>query len=92
MPLVEVHGFKEYNSNGQVWTSTQDKRGLIYIGASGGAVLEYDGVSWRKIFLPSSVVRSLACDDSGRIWVGAGGNLGYLKPDANGSLPSRPGG
>ena len=86
MPLVEVHGFKEYNSNGQVWTSTQDKRGLIYIGASGGAVLEYDGVSWRKIFLPSSVVRSLACDDSGRIWVGAGGNLGYLTPDATGSL------
>ena len=86
MPQVQVHGFREYNSGGQVWTTAQDKRGLIYIGVSSGDILEYDGVTWRKIFLPSSVGRSLVADATGRVWVGASGNLGYLSPDASGSL------
>ena len=64
----------------------QDRRGLMYFGVSTGAVLEFDGVTWRKIFLASSVVRSLAMDGSGTIWLGANGNLGYLAPDAAGLL------
>lgn len=64
----------------------QDRRGLMHFGVSTGAVLEFDGVTWRKIFLASSVVRSLAMDGSGTIWLGANGNLGYLAPDAAGLL------
>jgi hypothetical protein len=48
--------------------------------------LEYDSVTWRKIPVPSAVVRSLAMDALGRIWVGAYGDFGYLEPDANGTL------
>ena len=31
-------------------------------------------------------MRSLALDESGRVWVGAGAKFGYLTPDASGSL------
>jgi len=49
----------------------QDRRGLIYVG-SGNGTLEFDGASWRLIDTPSlTVVRSLAIDDAGRIYVGS---------------------
>jgi signal transduction histidine kinase/DNA-binding response OmpR family regulator len=86
MPVVENYSAKQYNGAGQVWTAVQDHRGVMYFGVSAGTVLEYDGVTWRKIFVPSSVVRSLAVDDSGRVWVGVDGTFGYLAPEANGSL------
>jgi len=86
MPVLENHSYKEYNTGDQVWTIVQDRRGLMYFGVSGGAVLQYDGVTWRKIFLNTSVVRSMAIDDGGRIWVGANANFGYLEPDTTGTL------
>jgi len=58
----------------------------MYIGSSAGYILEYDGVTWRRIFHPSSTVRSLAIDDSGRVWAGLEADFGYLEPDAAGSL------
>ncbi len=85
MPEVKNYSVRDYNGGGQAWNIAQDPRGIMYFGDSGSAVLEFDGVTWRKIFLPSSVVRSLAVDGSGRVWVGASGNFGYLKPDANGT-------
>src|SRR4051794_29415118 len=58
----------------------------MYVGIFGGQILEYDGVTWRKIFTPSSVVRSLTMDDSGKIWVGAAADFGYLERDPAGTL------
>jgi hypothetical protein len=58
----------------------QDKRGVIYVGNNDG-VLEYDGIIWRLIKTPS-LVRSLAMDNSGRIFVGIMGDFGYLQPDS----------
>jgi len=89
-PFFQNYSAKDYNSSGQVWAILQDRRGLMYFGVSTGTVLEFDGVTWRKIFLASSVVRSLAMDDSGTIWLGANGNFGYLAPDAKGSLQYNP--
>lgn len=86
MPVLESHSYKEFNAFGQVWTILQDKRGVMYIGVSGGDVLEYDGVSWRKIETEMDSARSLAMDDAGRIWVGGNGGFGYLAPDAVGTL------
>jgi signal transduction histidine kinase/DNA-binding response OmpR family regulator/ligand-binding sensor domain-containing protein len=85
-PVLQAHTYKEYNSDQQVWTITQDRRGLIYFGLSGGTIIEYDGVTWRHIFTSMSVIRSLTPDDSGRIWVTGGANFGYLAPDAVGAL------
>lgn len=86
MPVLESYPVKEFNPEGQVWTIVQGRRGVIYFGMSGGWVLEYDGVSWRKIDTAMSIARSLAIDDSGKIWVGGNGGFGYLAPDAVGTL------
>ncbi len=86
MPVLESHSHVEFNAFGQVWTILQDHRGLMYFGVSGGDVLEYDGVSWRKIDTSMEIARSLAIDDSGKIWVGGNGGFGYLEPDAAGTL------
>jgi signal transduction histidine kinase/CheY-like chemotaxis protein len=86
MPVLESFSAKDIRTTAQIWTILQDRRGLMYFGNSGGTILEYDGVTWQKIFTTSSVVRSLAIDNDGKIWVGANANFGYLAPDATGTL------
>jgi len=86
VPVLESHSYKEFNDFGQIWTILQDQRGVMYFGDSGGDVLEYDGVGWRKILTPGSSARSLSMDSNGRIWVGSTGSIGYLAPDAGGTL------
>ena len=85
-PLVHNYSSKEYEASGQVWASIQDQRGVMYFAISEGSILEYDGVTWRKILVPSAVIRSLAVGPDGRIWVGAGRSIGYLAPNAAGEL------
>ena len=85
MPILESHSYKEFGTFPQVWTITQDRRGVIYMGVSGGEIPEYDGGSWRKIDAAMDNVRSLAMDDTGRIWVGGNGGFGYLAPDSKGT-------
>src|SRR5215204_1338395 len=73
-----------YDGDAQNWAVLQDARGVLYFGAT-NSLLEYDGVTWRKIFTPTrTTVRSLAADAAGRIYVGAVGDLGYLETDAKG--------
>ncbi|HWI16230.1 MAG TPA: ATP-binding protein [Vicinamibacterales bacterium] len=62
----------------------QDSRGVIYVGST-NALLEYDGVTWRKIFTPTrTTIRSLAAGADGRVYVGGVGDLGYLERDPAG--------
>jgi signal transduction histidine kinase/DNA-binding response OmpR family regulator len=84
-PVLQNFSIKDFGTGAQFWTILQDARGLMYFGTS-GMILEYDGVTWRKIFIPSDTTRSLALDDSGRIWAGLNGDLGYLAPDNAGTL------
>ena len=85
MPVLRNYTPREFGADPQVWCVLQDRRGVLYFGVD-FMVLEYDGVSWRKILVPSATVRSLAMDATGRIWVGAYGNFGYLEADAHGTL------
>jgi signal transduction histidine kinase/CheY-like chemotaxis protein len=86
MPVLRNYSPREYGSiDPSVWCVLQDRRGVVYFGI-GNTVVEYDGVTWRKIPVPSATIRSLAMDDQGKIWVGAVGDFGYLQPDANGTL------
>jgi signal transduction histidine kinase/CheY-like chemotaxis protein/outer membrane protein assembly factor BamB len=86
IPVIENYTTKDYNSSGQVWAIAQDKQGVMYFGVSAGQVIQFDGVSWRKIPLGSSVVRSFSMDDSGRMWLGGNATLGYLATDGTGTL------
>jgi signal transduction histidine kinase/CheY-like chemotaxis protein/ligand-binding sensor domain-containing protein len=86
LPVLDNYSARDYKGGPQVWAILQDRRGVMYFGHSGSNIHEYDGVTWRKIEVPSTTTRSLALDDKGRIWVGAGENFGYLEPDAAGTL------
>jgi hypothetical protein len=87
----ETTGFKFYNNystrdyhrNATNLMTAQDSRGIIYT-ANATGVLEFDGVSWQHIDVPHYFVYSLAIDDSGTIYIGGNGEIGYLIPDAKG--------
>ncbi len=77
---------KDYRAHKQNWTIVQDGRGVMYFG-NGNGVLEYDGVTWRRISLPNeSWALSLAIDRNGRIYVGSETEFGYLLPDSVGEV------
>ena len=85
-PVIRAFTPRNYNASPQNWASVQDQRGVMYFGNTEG-VLEYDGVSWRKIPVTNeSAVRSLAVSANGTVYVGAQGEFGYLKADAGGAL------
>ena len=85
-PFVKVYSNKVYKAGTTNWCILQDKRGVMYFGNENG-LLEYDGVSWRKIDMPNSAnVRALAIDDKGTIYVCDRSDIGYLKPDSIGQL------
>jgi signal transduction histidine kinase len=85
-PFMTVFTTKEINGHVQNWSIIQDHRGVMYVG-DGFGVQEYDGATWRLIEAPNgSFARSLAIDANGRIYVGSSGMLGYLEPDATGTM------
>ena len=74
--LIRNYPPEAYDGGAQNWALLQDARGVIYVGST-SSLLEYDGVTWRKIFTPTrTTIRSLAADANGRIYVGAVGDLG----------------
>ncbi|MCX6580004.1 MAG: response regulator [Candidatus Aminicenantes bacterium] len=80
------YSYREYDHQPQNWGLAQAPNGLIYV-ANNAGVLEYDGVSWRIIGVPDyKIVRSLAIDPTGTVYIGGKGDIGYLAPDAKGSL------
>ncbi|HAI76839.1 MAG TPA: hypothetical protein DCM08_11380, partial [Microscillaceae bacterium] len=86
IPYIRNYSPKDYRADFQNWTILQDKRGIMYFGNNEG-VLEFDGAFWRLIQMPNkSVVRSLAIDKDGTIYVGAAGELGLLQANAKGQM------
>lgn len=85
-PLLQVFSSKKYRADIQNWAVVQDARGLIYVGNNDG-VLEFDGAHWRLIRVGNgTTVRSLVVDASGRVFVGAQGDIGTLEPDPSGQM------
>ncbi|MEI6669773.1 MAG: response regulator [Acidobacteriota bacterium] len=86
LPFLRVFSPKEYKAESQNFAIVQDRRGVIYA-ANVNGVLEFDGIRWRLIRIANGIaVRSLATDGSGRVYVGAIGELGVLEPDALGQM------
>lgn len=76
----------DYNADHQNWAMVQAPNGLLYVGNTDG-ILEYDGAQWRIIrILSRSRVRSLAVSQQGWVYVGAVGEIGYIKPDGFGHM------
>ena len=77
-PLYRTFTRKDEGIVNKILTGVQDPRGLMIFG-SVNCVLEYDGQRWTSIPIPNSGhIEKLACDKSGKIYVGASGELGVL--------------
>jgi signal transduction histidine kinase/ligand-binding sensor domain-containing protein len=86
VPFVTYYSPKDYGAAPQVFSFAQDDRGVLYIG-HGTGLLEFDGTTFRTIRTPGSViVRTMAKDRLGRIWVGTVGDFGVLTPNAEGAM------
>lgn len=86
IPFISHFPLTEYGAAMQNWAAVQDERGVMFFGNNEG-ILEFDGISWRLHRVTNkSIVRSLALDEKGRIYVGANSELGFLEPDSAGAL------
>jgi len=85
-PLIQTYDPAVEDTDTQNFGITADSRGVIYV-ANGGGVVVYDGAWWRVIPLGKAVTAfAVAADAAGRVGVGGIDELGYLAPDANGTL------
>lgn len=86
LPHVINFTRQEYRGGLQNWEICQDAEGWIYI-ANNEGLLCFDGNYWQLYPLPNNtIVRSVAADVSGRIYVGGQDELGYFTPGKNGNL------
>ncbi|HMZ80681.1 MAG TPA: triple tyrosine motif-containing protein, partial [Acidobacteriota bacterium] len=85
--FIRKYSVDDYQASPQNWSVVQDLRGVLYF-ANNSGVLEFDGLHWRLIKVKNeSPVGALAVDPkTGRIYVGAVDEFGYLKPDSAGQL------
>ncbi|MFD3003024.1 ATP-binding protein [Pontibacter toksunensis] len=87
LPFIKNFNPKEYlhlTSSYEHTAIIQDNSGRILIGSHGG-ILVYNGSDWQFKKVPGkSIVWSLDKDATGRIFVGATDNLGYLATDDKG--------
>ena len=87
-PVIRSFTPKNYKGSPQNLAITQDSRGILYF-ANTECVLEYDGVSWRRIPLPGSAAARSVATDGSLVYVGGQGDFGYLEPDSRGSMTYR---
>ncbi|MEO1021916.1 MAG: triple tyrosine motif-containing protein [Bacteroidota bacterium] len=78
LPLIDAYDTEELGASPQNWESITDTNGVLYV-ANQGAVLKYDGVSWRSTSV-SGRPASIAKDGQGRIFIGGANDFGYLRP------------
>ncbi|MFM9074936.1 MAG: hypothetical protein ACKORJ_05135, partial [Bacteroidota bacterium] len=85
IPFVRNYSASDYNAQVRNWSVVRDARGILYVG-NNRDLLTFDGNHWRKIRVNNTIVRSLAVGPNQRVFVGAQGDFGYLKPDSIGEL------
>ncbi len=83
IPFIQNYDKEDYKtSENQHWAVIQNKEGLTFFGNNEGLLI-FDGVNWELLELPNkSVVRSLAIDSQGVIYVGGKNEFGKLTGNA----------
>jgi serine phosphatase RsbU (regulator of sigma subunit)/ligand-binding sensor domain-containing protein len=85
IPFISNYAPNTYNAAEQNWSITKDNRGVMYFGNNDNGILEYDGVTWRKIpNKNNSIVRSLTSDNNGVVYAGNVSDFGQLSIDKAG--------
>ncbi|MGB5190344.1 response regulator [Robiginitalea sp.] len=83
-PLITNYKYQEYDAAPINWWAVEDNNGIMYFANQGGP-LQFDGVNWRRIDINGSS-RSMVKDDKGTIYIGGGGDFGYLTPGEKGEM------
>ena len=85
-PFVKNFTPADYKAHTQNFAIVTDQAGMVYFGNFAG-VLQFDGEFWRLIPTEKTTkVSALAIDGSGKIYVGAFGEIGTLKTNHYGEL------
>lgn len=83
VPFIQNYPKAIYASGNQNWSITRDHRGVMYFG-NGQGLLSYDGKYWKQYEMPNrQIVRAVAADHAGRIYVGSYAEFGYWSIKAN---------
>jgi len=86
VPYVQNYSKALYQSGNQNWSITKDEHGIMYFGNADG-LLSYDGKYWQLHTMPNDlVVRAVAADGKGKIYVGGFGEFGYWQNNSKGFL------
>ncbi len=85
-PFITNYTIKDYNAYSQNWVVVQNAEGIMYFGNNNG-LLEYDGVNWNLIPInKGAIIKSLAIDSSGIIYIGADNEFGFVTYNTEGKL------
>jgi ligand-binding sensor domain-containing protein len=86
MPMMQGYSRHDYRGGTQNWGFVQSPEGVLFI-ANNEGVLEFNGQDWNKYPLPNqTIVRSIALDDTGKLFVGGQDEAGYFEADEYGRL------
>ncbi len=86
LPRIINYTKTDFHGGAQTWDIRQDAAGRLYF-ANNEGLLSFDGNFWKDYALPNkTILRSLALEESGRIYVGGQGELGYFEADSRGGL------
>lgn len=77
VPYIQNYSKTTYASGNQNWSIARDPSGVMYFG-NGEGLLSYDGKYWKQYQMPNrQIVRAVAADNRGRIYVGSYAELGF---------------
>lgn len=83
-PWVQQFPGTTYKAGTQNWDIAQDENGFMYF-ANNDGLLVLEGNQWTTLPLPNfTIMRSVAADGSGRIWVGGQDEAGYFERNTKG--------
>ena len=86
---TKSYSYNVYNGSPQIFSITQDKRGVMYFANQLG-VIAFDGHNWRTIDLfPETEINAVACDNGGVIYAGGVEEFGYLHISDSGKVEFR---
>ncbi|MBC7365662.1 MAG: hypothetical protein H7343_02430, partial [Undibacterium sp.] len=78
----------DYRGHPQVYSLVTAPNGLVYLSSEQG-INEFDGIRWRHLSVPVSMVFALQATPGGRVWLSGQDEFGYFAPTAAGELTYR---
>ncbi|MBL7814330.1 MAG: hypothetical protein JNL70_04915 [Saprospiraceae bacterium] len=80
----------DYHAQNQNWSIAQTNDGELFFGNREG-LLRFDGITWATFPLPNKqIIRSVATDKQGRIYVGGFAEFGFFQKNNFGNLEYTP--